>query len=165
MAGVTGLAVYTRPAGEGTARLAPGPERWHPGEGPGPVVWTLPAYYGIYGPEGEVEAVSEWAEACGFGWLDVRHGCRVEKRPAGLVAVCTEDRREHEALLAIPPPPALSMPPRPDLHALIEEHRPCQYPLHDFGAATWCGACSVPGALVAWQCGVLARAIAEGSPA
>lgn len=89
-----------------------------------------------------------WLEANEIEDLSCRRGVRVEQRANRRVVYerCSwvwngraTSRTETHVVTIVTGPPLVTAPSRPDLHALLDEHQPSQFPLIDFGASVACG--------------------------
>jgi hypothetical protein len=148
---------------------------------PGPVTWVLPAFFHLYAGPDETAAVGAWLAASGIEDISGKHEVRVEQRAARRVAVYEKhawvyngrgtDRTETHVVTIVTDPPALTTPARPDLHPVLAEHWPAQFPLIDFGFGIACGKCTrearavTADQMVPWPCPVVEKAIASAPAA
>jgi hypothetical protein len=151
---------------------------------PGPVIWALPACHHLYAPLDEVRAVAAWLADHGIEDLSGWQEARLEQR-AGRLALVYEaptelamlaihigargnalvDHTETHAVTVTTAPPPITVPPRPDLRLVFNEHYPTRFPLIDFGFGVACAACTQAAKavradqMIAWPCEVVAAAI------
>lgn len=155
---------------------------------PGPVSWTLPACHHLYAPIDEVRAVAAWLADNGIedlsGWqeahLEQRAGrmALVYEAPTALASLARDfgarghalvDYTETRAATVTTAPPQITVPVRPDLRPVFNDHYPTKFPLIDFGFSIACATCIkaakavVADQMVAWPCDVVEAAI--NSPA
>jgi hypothetical protein len=144
---------------------------------PGPVTWRLPAFFAMYADLGDVDAVSAWLSTNSIEDVSGKHEVRVEQRAGRRVAVYEKcawvyngrgtDRTETHVVTISTDPPQIVTPDRPDLHPVLAEHWPSQFPLIDFGFGTACGKCTreakavTQDQMVPWPCAVVEKAIAN----
>jgi hypothetical protein len=151
---------------------------------PGPVIWALPACHHLYAPVDEVRAVAAWLADNGIKNLSGWQEARLEQR-AGRLALVYEaptawarlasdfgargralvDQTETHAATVTTAPPLITVPPRPDLRPVFNDHYPAKFPLIDFGCGIACAACTraakavVADQMIVWPCEVVETAI------
>jgi hypothetical protein len=150
---------------------------------PGPTVWRLPAYHVLYARLEETARVSRWLRKLGIPDASAVHEIRVEQRATrravvyeapGRGLVGKTDNSETTVITCTAEPPTIAAQDRPDLHALLEEHWPTEFPQITPGVLA-CPVCtrswrdlaegeSLSDGLAVWPCGVVQAAI-EGQPA
>jgi hypothetical protein len=157
---------------------------------PGPVIWTLPACHHLYAPVDEVRAVAAWLKENGIedlsGWQDAH----LEQRAARMALVyeaptafaslargfgarghALVDATETHAAAVTTMPPQVTVPPRPDLRPVFDEHHPAKFPLIDFGFEIACAACTkaakavIAEQMVTWPCDAVEAAISSPAQA
>jgi hypothetical protein len=151
---------------------------------PGPVIWTLPACHHLYAPADEVRAVAAWLADNGIealsGWqeahLEQRAGrmALVYEAPTALAMLASDlgarghalaDHTETRAATVTTEPPQITVPLRPDLRLVFNDHYPAKFPLIDFGFSIACAACTkaakavIADQMIAWPCDVVEAAI------
>lgn len=142
---------------------------------PGPTLWTLPAYHVLYAPEQETQQVREWLAANGIDAASGTHEIRIEQRatrrvvayeaPESARIVTRDTATKTHVVTLVAEPPTIATPARPDLHELLEEHWPTQFPLIDYGRTLACPVCTRAAgsvtSVVPWPCEKVTAAIGE----
>ena len=151
---------------------------------PGPVIWTLPALHHMYAPVDEVRTVVAWLAENGIenlsGWQDAHLEQRAGRmalvyeaptafaelaRGFGARSIGVVDITETHATTVTTAPPQITVPPRPDLRPVFDEHYPAKFPLIDYGFDIACAACTkavkatVARQMIPWPCDAVTTAI------
>jgi hypothetical protein len=126
-------------------------------------VAAVPAYHLLYAPHEETVRVAAWLDKNGIFAADYRHEIRVERRGTKDVIVYEEPPRGRQSTVTrvvelAAPMPEITVPARPDLHALLAKHYPGIFPLINTGCYA-CTECTQTDRWTAWPCPKLQHAM------